>query len=795
MSAADVRAAPAEARASPASLDLRLALPAAVAWLALGILIGVDNAAGIAAVVCTVLALGSMLIATTLAASPARRSLLAAVAVTCIASAVVLASASAQADARRPAALLEAAEAGRFVTVTATLSHAAGIDGSRFRATVDEVRLGEHLIAVSVPVLVFASLESESAGAPAIGSRIAVAGRLVATEPADDVAFLLFARQPAELISRPSGLLAATAQLREGFRERAQGLPGAGGGLLPGLSIGDTSAVSPTLDSAMKASALSHLTAVSGANCAVVVGLVLALGGTVRMSIRARIVASVVVLTGFVVLVTPEPSVLRAAVMAAAVLFARAAGRGAGGVSVLSLAVLVLLAIDPWLARSFGFILSVFATAGLLVLAGPLAAVLGRFLPLSVASIIAVPLAAQLACQPVLILLAPSIPLYGVVANLLAEPAAPLATVLGLLACLIGPWWPWLAGLVAQLAWLPASWIAAVALFFGRLPGRALPWLEGAAGVALAVAITVVGLLVVLRAAGRMRRAASLALALLLVGYLGVVAGEQLRLRLGPPGDWQIAACDVGQGSATLVRSAGEVALIDAGPDPELLLRCLDRLGIDRLDLLVLTHFDLDHVGGVPAVLGRAARVLVGPSGGAADDDIVRTLVSAGAEVEHAERGQRGMLGELRWEVLWPRASAAPSAPEPGNDASIVLSVRGVGECVDGCLSAVFLGDLGEQSQAQLLAANRLGPVQLVGVAHHGSADQSARLYETLAARVGIIGVGADNDYGHPRQSILDVLATTQTRVARSDLNGLILVSPRGESLSLWTERSTENAH
>src|SRR5690606_16186207 len=148
---------------------------------------------------------------------------------------------------------------------------------------------------------------------------------------------------------------------------------------------------------------------------------------------------------------------------------------------------------DPWMARSYGFILSVLATAGLLVLAGPLARLLGRWLPNSLATIIAVPLAAQLACQPVLILLSPTIPVYGVVANILAEPAAPVATVLGLIACLLAPLWPWAAHIVAQIAWLPSSWIAAVSLFFAGLPGASAPWAEGAIGVALAAVLIVCG--------------------------------------------------------------------------------------------------------------------------------------------------------------------------------------------------------------------------------------------------------------------------------------------------------------
>jgi len=246
----------------------------------------------------------------------------------------------------------------------------------------------------------------------------------------------------------------------------------------------------------------------------------------------------------------------------------------------------------------------------------------------------------------------------------------------------------------------------------------------------------------------------------------------------------------VGQGDAILVRSAGRVALIDTGPLPEPLDDCLSDLGIGRLDLLVLTHFDLDHVGGVDAVLGRADRVLAGPSGSADDDALLATLASRGAVVERVARGLTGILGDHRFTVLWP---AQRLTTEPGNDSSIAMVFEPVGQCAEGCLSSLFLGDLGEHSQALMLAAGPVPAVDVVKVAHHGSADQSARVYESAGATVGVIGVG-ENDYGHPNPRLLELLASVSTSVARTDTDGLVLVSS-GEapgSVRVWTERSDD---
>jgi competence protein ComEC len=538
----------------------------------------------------------------------------------------------------------------------------------------------------------------------------------------------------------------------------------------------------------MKATSLSHLTAVSGANCAVVIALVMLLGAALGLSRACRVALSIVILVGFVVLVTPEPSVLRAAVMAALVLAALAGGRPVRGIPTLALASLVLLANDPWLSHSYGFILSVLATGGLLVLSGPLTRVLSRWMPLWLAAVLSIPLAAQLACQPVLILLNPTIPTYGVFANVLAEPAAPIATVLGLIACLLLPVLPAVGQAVAALAWLPAAWIAAVATFFAGLPAAAIPWAQGALGVASIAGIITLLLVVLLVRQGRgVRRIASIALALVLVAAVGVAAGDVLRQHLSRPGDWQIAACDIGQGDAVLVRSLGELALIDTGRDPKLLRRCLDELGVGRIDLLVLTHWDMDHVGGTSAVFGRVTRAMIGPPDGSPAAAIGGQLADNGAAVSQVSQGLSGRLGELGWEVLWPKARLG--SVEPGNDASVTMRFTGVGACATGCLSSLFLGDLGDRPQALMMAANRIGPVDVVKVAHHGSADQNPGLYSALHATVGVIGVGLDNTYGHPTDKLLRILADNGTLPTRTDFEGMTLLSAAPDGgVSVWTE-------
>lgn len=742
--------------------DLRLALPAVAAWLASAVLLGLPGAE-----IPTLIALWIAAIAGS--ALSVVRPAFATVALACAAAALCVTSLAVQSPTRDP---LHSVPAGR-VTVEGVTTATLHVGGERVRLEVTRLDIGGEVVEGAIPLLAFVDRADAQV---ALGSTVIASGRLKATAPGESVSYLMFADSGLEVTAGPPWFLDWANSLRSRFAHACANLPGQGGDLLAGLAIGDTSRVDEGLDAAMKASSLSHLTAVSGANCAIVVGLVLLVGSALGIRRGVRISAALCVLIGFVVLVTPEPSVLRAAVMATVVLVTVAGGRQVAGIPVLALGSLVLLVGDPWLAREYGFVLSVLATAGLIGLSAPLALRLQPWLGARLSLVLAVPLAAQLACQPVLILLDPAVPTYGVVANVLAEPAAPVATVVGLAACILLTLLPPLGEVLLWVAWVPSAWIAAVAGFFASAPLARLPWPEGWPGAMLLAGITVLALLAFRHRWARWATAAAVATA---IAISLVTFGVS---RLSRPPDWQIAMCDVGQGDATIVRSAGVVALIDTGPAPGPLAECLSDLGVARIDLLVLTHFDLDHVGGTSAVRGRVGRVLVGPPDGASSEALLASLERAGAVVEPTLRGDAGSLGDLRWTAVWP----APRL-DPGNDASVVLRFEAE-SCPVRCLSLIALGDLGAEAQTRLLRDGRLDPVDVVKVSHHGSADQHEGLYERLAAAVGIVGVGKGNGYGHPTDDALDLLERAGTRVVRTDRDGLILIAPEGDDgAAVWT--------
>jgi competence protein ComEC len=785
-------------------LDLRLALPAVAAWIGGAVAIALPDGEWFACTlwVLAVASAGAAVVLRLAAGRGGRRrvkatAIAAAACVAAAAAALVATAAAAAMPARHPdaASRLEhhtvsmRLEVGSLAqasgSAAGSLTGVSATGGARFSATVDVLTAGKTSLPARMPVLVFAP-EGTSVR---IGQTVQVTGTLRMLPSSSENAALVYASARPRALRDPSALLAAADSVRSAFAAVARGLPGDGGALLPGLAIGDVHDLPESLSADMKQASLTHLTAVSGANCAVVVSLVGVTAGALGLGRGVRAVASLTALAGFVVLVTPQPSVLRAAVMAAVIVFGGWTGRPGRAVPALSLAVVILLAVDPWLALSYGFALSVLATGALLLLAPPLSERLSHWMPSRVGALLAVPVAAQVVCQPVLLMLNPTVPLYGVLANLVAEPAAPVATVLGLASCVLLPVWPVAGSVLAHLAWLPSAWIAAVARVSAALPASGLGWVDGVLGVVLMLVLALAVILLVarpVRVFARWARVAALAAAAAVtVCSLAGIAGGRIAQAADRPSRWSIAACDIGQGDAVLLQSNGAHALVDTGPDPARLTACLDELGISRIDLLVLTHYDLDHVGGTQAVIGKVGVAMVGPPADERGERLDRQLEKGGATVHIAQTGDGGRLGDVAWKVLWP--DSEPHGMEPGNERSVTVLFSGDG------IRSLFLGDLDERAQDTLLRTGRVPRVDVVKVAHHGSRDQAEPLYRQIGAAIGLISVGAGNDYGHPTATALSILNRARTLVMRTDVEGMLMISGDGKGgLRTWTERHAD---
>lgn len=674
-------------------------------------------------------------------------------------------------------------------------------------ATLQQATDGGNKFTAATPILVIAGDRWKSLHT---GQLVETAGTLSPAGTGEDVEALFFAKTTPQVLEPAGPWLQYTGGLRDRFGQRSQTLESGAAQLLPGMVLGDRSWLRGDLETAMQRTGLTHLTAVSGANCAIVVGTVFLCCCAVRMPRWLSAGIAVVALCGFVLLVRPEPSVLRAAVMGTIGVAAMLSGRGRKSPTLLCLAVIVLLGVNPWLSGSYAFILSVLATSGLIVFGAACARWLARWLPLPVAQAVAVPVAAQVFCAPVIVLLQPHLVTYSVVANVLVAPLIPLITIAGMCCVLAMLLCPALVPLLIAIAGAGAQWVSAVARFFSAAPAAAVAWPEGATGVVLMAVLSLasMGGLWLLSDGRRPRvcwrwfyqyavriprpfyglaAGAGVGAALVWIVMTAVPAGHQDR--------WLIVACDVGQGDGLVVRTGEHSAMvIDTGPQPAAMDDCLDDLGIATVSLLVLSHMHADHTGGVDGVLdGREVERALISTAAAGPNGVAASLAQRGVEVSKVHRGAEGGRGKVSWTVLWPASQTATSQ----NNSSIVMWVR-VEQRRGKPLSLLLTGDLEEDGVRRLLAryqaqpitaALEHGPVDVLKVAHHGAANGGTELITGTRPDLALISVGAENDYGHPSSEIIAVLQQVGSQIRRTDLAGRVYVAKRSDTLLTWSER------
>ncbi|MGW2339806.1 ComEC/Rec2 family competence protein [Streptomyces sp. NPDC001661] len=603
----------------------------------------------------------------------------------------------------------------------------------------------------------------------------------------------------ARVVGAPSRSQRLAGALRAGLREATDGLDADARALLPGLVVGDTARVTPELHAAFEETDLLHLMAVSGANFTILLALLIGPPGTaqlverrglaprVGLPLRTTAVLGGALTLGFVVVCRPEPSVLRAASCGLIALLAVATGRRRSLIPALATAVLLLVLYDPWLARSYGFLLSVLATGALLTLAPRWSAALRRRgVPGRLAEALGAAAAAQAVCAPVVAVLAARVSLVAVPCNLLAEFAVAPATVLGFAALATAPFAMPVAKFLAWCAGWPTGWIADLARSGAALPGSGVDWPGGWRGGALLA----LGTAVLVLAGRRVLRSPWICgvCALLLVLAVTRPAPLVRGVTGWPPAGWRLAMCDVGQGDALVLSAgAGSGVVVDAGPDPLLVDRCLRSLGVTRVPAVVLTHFHADHVAGLAGVLRGRAVGQIETTGFAEPRDQVafvrKEAARRGVPVVRAAAGERRRAGPLDWQVLWPPQDPVPT-PDGPNDASVTLLVRVAG------MTLLLLGDLEPPAQRALLrtpGGARLPPVDVLKVAHHGSAYQDPELLRRAAPRVALISVGRDNPYGHPAPSTLAALRARGAAVLRTDRDGAVaIVGGGGDALRVF---------
>jgi len=551
-------------------------------------------------------------------------------------------------------------------------------------------------------------------------------------------------------------------------------LPPAEAGLLRGMTLGDDSAMPTELRDAMRRSGLGHLVAASGANVALLVLLVFALGAALAAPRSVRLVFALLAVALYVPLAGSGASIQRAGVMGAAGLVAGLASRPTSRWYALLLAAVVTLAIDPLACEQPGWQLSFAAVTAIALLAAPLRALFeSRGAPPGLSEPLALTAAATIGSAPVAAASFGTLSLVSLPANLAAALLVAPVTWLGIVAALVGQLSATLAAPLTWLAYWPLAALVAIARFSAALPAAQIH----AGGPA--VAFGCVGLALLIRF-GRGRRYALPAGALcsLLLAAVVLVSSRHPALAAPPTGTVRVSFLDVGQGDATLLQSDGHAALVDSGPPGAGVVERLRQSGVERLDLLVATHAQADHLGGADEVLDAmpVAALLDGRDGvveaegmameASARSHNVPTLTPAAGDLIR--------LGSLTLEIVSPAGNSHPAPGADPNQRAIVIIAR----------SARLRLLLTADAESDVLGPLALSPVDVLKVSHHGSADAGLpRLLEQIGPRIAVIEVGAGNSYGHPTPETLGALSRAGVQAWRTDKDGTVRIEVDGAGL------------
>ena len=585
----------------------------------------------------------------------------------------------------------------------------------------------------------------------------------------------------AETVSSLPGRRGGPTGLMDLIRERAERALGFGidepeSALARGFVLGQDQAIEAEVVEDFRASGLAHLLAVSGQNILLLSILAAPLLAALGLPLKARLIVVVGLIALYVPVTGAGPSIQRAGIMGVAAIAATASARPVMRSWILALAAALTLALNPLALFDAGWQLSFAAVAGIMVFARPIAVAIAEVLPRSDSSVtsalvdgLAVTTAASIATLPLIAFHFEAVPATTLGANLVVMPAVAPSMWLGMTAAALGQMHEYLALPLNHLNAVLLAFISEVAAVAGgegasvKTAGPGIGWLI------IGIPLSIAALKVLIRFP---RALVSVLIAAVVVPGLLLVQGGRRGLPAPSPGEVRVEMLDIGQGDAFLVRSSsGESVLVDTGPPGGGVGDAVASAGLERLDGVLLTHLDLDHIGGFGEVLDRFEVETVFFE---EQDEAIRSAIAReGAAGRRLAAGDGLDLDPGRMTVLSPLPGVGPSTDR--NARSLVVLLEALGHRI------LLTGDA--ESEAVSI---RPGPLDVLKLAHHGSRDEGLEdLLSTTAPRVGLISAGRDNRYGHPDLSTLRALSDAGVRTYRTDLDGTvsIVISKRGLSI------------
>lgn len=674
------------------------------------------------------------------------------------------------------------------------------------------------------------------------GDTLRVSGRLERLEPIGDFDYaawlqaqgiggVLWARE-AETMSTDGGnwAMAVLHRFREHLASALQrAMPAPESGLAQALLLGIRTELPAEVKDSFRTAGMSHLLAISGLHVGIVLALALGIGAATLGNGNPMVIfGAMLTVWVYAVVSGLDPPVVRAAIMGSLALVQVLTGRGMRGLTALALAGGVMVCADPTLLTSLSFQLSFTAMAGVIVglplitlfsgavatLAGSSNAWASRWLQYGLTLLIAsvvISTTTTLATVPLIAMHFGGLPVMSVPATILAMPAMPIALVASAATAVAGVVAPWLAPALGVLAWAPVAWIIRVA---EAMPPVMAPadWVTPTVAVAWYGGLTILTLLMSSRRARRFAAGWRRGPRWRPSGVVGFTAGVAPVVVLAvillfgqlsttrADGLLRVHVLDVGQGDAILVvTSQGRQALVDGGPDPRVTLLALGELlpaGDRNLDVVVATHLDSDHAGGLIGVLDRydADIVVQGPASPASAlfhqwESVLhqRKHPAVSIRAGHRIRLDSGVV----MEVLHPPAGKIPSRIDANtNNLSVVIRLT-YGE-----VSFLLTGDVEQDVEGYLVDTRGEGlRSDVLKVAHHGSVSStSAAFLKAVAPKSAVVSAGADNRYGHPHPDVITRLggAIGAENVLITARDGAVEYITDG--VGLWVRRSSDFA-
>lgn len=560
--------------------------------------------------------------------------------------------------------------------------------------------------------------------------------------------------------------------------------------LLRGLLLGDRQGLAAGETESYRRAGLAHVLSVSGLHVGFVAGGLMAVTRMLRLGVTASLAVILPCLVVYAVMTGAAPPVLRAAAMFVGSYLGRCLGRPASGVNMLAAALIVVLIPSPGALFDVGLQLSFAAMAGIILLYQPLWGWFRRLFPSWVAAPLAITIAAQIATLPLVLRYFGSVSTVGVLANLVAVPLAGVAVVLGFAGSVAGLFLPVAATVINGVTAIPLAGLTTVAEAFGALPGAALAMRPPtAAGV-----MVYYGVLLAVLGLGRLPRAGATGWRLFRAVFLPVVA--IVALVCHPPSfvSWpvRLVFLDVGQGDAAVAfLPGGRVLVVDGGASAEPdgpLPRYLRYAGVRRVDYLVLSHADRDHIAGlIPVVEGfEVGEVWENgyPAAGETYARLGRAINAKGAPVRRVGRGDvfRPAPGVVL-EVVNPPVSYLSGTRADENNNSLVLRL------IYGEVSYLLAGDLEREGEERLLASGLDLRGTVLKLGHHGGTTAGGdEFIRAVRPRAVVISVGG-NAFGMPAPATLSRVGGAGATVWRTDRQGAVSAATDGRRLLLRATR------